>query len=517
MSDLDLDLVLDVYGPQLGEMIWHSLHLDPTLTDMSSRHASRIAGLAQKHGLGGGDKPVRILEIGAYAHFGVQMACAMISPQAQGWVHDVSPMSLRIGAAEAAKLNLPAATLIAGDFHDLPFSANFFDIVFVASSIHHTFRPWKVLGEMLRVTRPGGIVHLENEPVGRQFCFYQYRGNRAEGRGDFEQAVERSGLTWTVNSPFPGSRPETVFGMIENDRIPLSVYVDTLSQGGRIETLELIPQVAEFERRVLDLPRDSELAAKIQHELHSKFAGIKKHVKETDRILGYDLPSKDQTWLLCYHMAERLRALDKLTGEAHQRGLADLFGAAMRATVVKSGGKSSKSPPKLSRNLQTLDKVLMDLPQLDAVKLEFSAALLPEIRGDAKAKLEAVYSPQQWILYEEANGLHSMLNVYDTARISLPKTNSPSLILARYYAVERPSGAPYLLQFADPEGQVLSEHVICQSESLLSRFIVPRGCSSVSMQLRNSDGTPALDLHAAIHLSVARLIPISGRGVQAAA
>lgn len=509
MIKLDLDSILNTYGPQLGEMIWHSVHLDDSIAKISSEYANRMLDLIHKYELMPVERSIRILEIGAYAHFGVSMVCSMVNGTAHGWVHDVSPTSLRLGAAEATKLGFPSATLVAGDFHDLPFSTGFFDLVFCASSIHHTFRPWRVLSEMMRVVRPGGVVRVENEPVGRQFCFYQFRGNRTENYTKFEEEVEQSGLTWTISSPFPGSRPEALFGMIENDRIPLSIYIDTLSEMGRIDVLEIIPQVAEFDRLILDLTLDCSLSEKIYNELAPRLAELKKHINESDKLLGFDLPSTDRVWLLSYQIAERLRSLESITSDVRTRGMADLFGATLRATTIKLGDEKFEVETPFVRDLPLQQGVLVDLPQLPNIRFELNEALLPEIESGSRETVEAIYSSRDWIYFEEENGLYSLLNQGDTGCISLPSVSSQCMMLVRFYAVAGKDISPYVVRFLDAADNILSEHIICQSESRLGRFLVPSLCDSVIMKLSDLDGGYARDFHCFIHLAVARLVPIT--------
>jgi SAM-dependent methyltransferase len=509
MTDINLEPILDIYGPQFGEMIWHSLHLDDSIVKISSEYANRMLDLIHKYELMPVDRPIRILEIGAYAHFGVPMVCSMLNVTAHGWVHDVSPTSLRLGAAEATKLGFPSATLVAGDFHDLPFNTGYFDLVFCASSIHHTFRPWRVLSEMMRVVRPGGVVRVENEPVGRQFCFYQFRGNRTESRTEFEKQIEQVGLMWTVSSPFPGSRPEALFGMIENDRIPLSTYIDTLSEVGNIDVLEIIPQVAEFDRLILDLTPDCSLSEKIYNELAPRLVELKKHINESDKLLGFDLPSTDRVWLLSYQIAERLRSLESTDGDVRTRGMADLFGATLRATVVKFGNGQYGAEKPLVRELPLQREVLVDLPQLQGINLELTNDLLPEIESGSREVVEAIYPSSDWIYFDEPNGLHTLLNKGDTGHIPLPLVSRECLMLVRFYAVAENNCAPYVVRFMDTADNVLSEHVICQSESCLGRFLIPSMCDAVTMKLSDLDGGCTQDFHCFIHLAVARLVPIT--------
>src|SRR5262249_4568390 len=195
------DQIIECYGPQLGEVVWHSLHVDNRIAAMSEQHAASILRVVDRCPVRPVGRPIRILEVGAYAHYGAHRAAAMLDGVSV--VHDVSPASLRLGleGARAAGIDVNA-TLVAGDFHDLPFSSDYFDVVFCASSIHHTFRPNRVLQEMLRVTRGGGALQLENEPIGRALSFYGFRSNRHAEFTPFEAELARRGTLFTFSSPF---------------------------------------------------------------------------------------------------------------------------------------------------------------------------------------------------------------------------------------------------------------------------------------------------------------------------
>lgn len=506
---LALDQVVQSYGPQLGEILWHSVQYDNTIETASAQHAEQMLSLIKAYDLNPADRPIRILEIGAYAHFGVSITCAKLSGQAVGWTHDISPTALRVGASEASSRNLPPSTLVAGDFHDLPFSDNFFDLVFCASCAHHTYRPERVLSELMRVARPNGIVRLHNEPVSREFCFYQFRGNRPELRTAFEKQLESLAMTWVISSPFPGSRPEALFGMIENDLIPLSLYTTALAKSGRIDSLDLIPQVSSFEKRVLALDVSDNLVERIEEEISKDFKVARATRTVIDDLLGFDLPNADQVWRMSYRVAERLRQIARLTGAERTRAEAELFGATLRATVVKDDEHVTASEP-MARSLAFDDGVWVDVTKAPNIKLDLSHPMLPAIENGSKEEVEAVYSTKDWIYYKEGSGLFTLLNRSNLAHIPLPTRSTTCIMMCRFYGVQRKSGAPYAVNFRDAStGELYSQQVICQSESRLARFLVPVACFEIAVEFVNLDAAPADDIHAHMHLAVARLLPVS--------
>jgi hypothetical protein len=230
-------------------------------------------------------------------------------------VHDVSLASLRVGlkGARAAGIDTDV-TLVTGDFHDLPLSTNYFDIVFCASSIHHTFRARRVLQEILRVIRRGGVLQLENEPIGRALSFYGFRSNPQTECTPFEAELARRGSLLTLSSTFPGSPPEFLFGMIENERIPLDMVLNTLTNDGEITSLQLKPHVSEFESRILALPRDLDLETSLATLLLTEIQAVRTAFTKRNRLLGARLPETDDVWRLSYQVAPQLRRLTSLTG-----------------------------------------------------------------------------------------------------------------------------------------------------------------------------------------------------------
>lgn len=504
------DEIIDVYGPQLGELAWHSLHVDSRIAAMSEQHAASILRAADVARSPSGAP--RILEVGAYAHYGAHRAAATLGGVSVA--HDVSPTSLLVGRQGAREAGIDAEpTLVAGDFHDLPFATGSFDIVFCASSVHHTFRPRRVLREMMRVLRPGGVLQLENEPIGRALCFYGFRGNRTEAFTPFEAELARRGTLLTFASPFPGSRPEAVFGMIENERIPLDMVLGALAEAGDLHWLELRPQRAEFEQRVLSLSHDDDLEASLAALLLAEAEAVRPLLTETDRLLGARLPSGDDVWRLSYLMAPELRRLTGLDGREAEYQTARLFGAGLQATVIKRGSAAT-SKEMFRRRPEAQGSVLNDLPSLPGVALQLMSRALPAIEAADLPALEAVYPAGEWEPYREDNGLLSMLNLQPSSRIVLPRLASDAMLLLRFYVVA--TEAPYRVVLCNAEGSTVASVLVVQSESLLLREIVPAGSQVVLLATRTLDEAP-LTLPRHIRLGIGRLIPVTVSGQAAAA
>ena len=68
---------------------------------------------------------------------------------------------------------------VLGDMHDLPYRDGAFDIVFLSATSHHSTNLDRVVGELARVTRPGGYVFNINEPI-RGVFKHAFSGKRIE-------------------------------------------------------------------------------------------------------------------------------------------------------------------------------------------------------------------------------------------------------------------------------------------------------------------------------------------------
>ncbi len=189
--------------------------------------------------------------------------------------------------------------------------------------------------------------------------------------------------------------------MIENDRIPLSIYLSTFERYGKVEGLELIPQIAAFEKEILTLPRDSNLETRIFGLLSDQCEGLRDYIGPTDKMLGFELPSTDRIWQQSYETAERVRQLETGSGDERSVGLADLFGATLRASVRKINPMQPDSTGPFLRQMPVDDGVYIDLPELPDVRLDIQNAQLPEIEdGDADV-VKQTYASPDWIYYEE--------------------------------------------------------------------------------------------------------------------
>lgn len=496
LSDPMAREVFENFNAQIGEVGWHSVHVDGTMDAVSDAHAAEMLRVIQANNL---NQP-RILEIGAYAHHSSHIVASQAG--GIGVSHDISKASLLEGSRRAKVRGFECHHIaVAGDFHDLPFNDGWFDLVFVASSVHHTWRPWKVMEEMLRVVRPGGIVHISNEPIGRTAGLYAFRGNRANERSAYENGIESFGLTATISSPFPGSRAEALFGIIENDRIPFHVYQDTLLRDD-IEVkewnLDFGGTVGPFENWLMEtMPSAIQIHDRLTGNLR-EIAGL---YTNRDSLSGFRVPTDDELWPLCYHLERSLQELATSSDARKKTLIANLFGGALTATLKKrvTGFKIGRTnaPSEGSmfkRSLMEDGEVYRDLPRSSNVSLDLENAL-----GEG-GDVAGFFNQNDWVKVTEESGIETLCNINGLGSIDC-KTQDGVLILRTYsVAVDKPYFFDVLVN------DVLAySHCVTASESHLAKCIIRPG-AEVRVRIHGGDLVPLnLPYHSRI---IARYIAI---------
>ncbi len=316
------------FGPLLGESVWHTVTVDPTLQEVSELHFHAVQSVLARHGSHLPPQP-QILEVAAYAHTtGYALARRL---GARPTLLDVSASTLKLGRKTAGQHDLPvdATHLVAADFHSLPFDDGQFHMVYICSALHHTWNWQQVLGELIRVLAPGGLLLLENEPCKREFGFYRFRTNRINNFTPFEARLDQLGLLRTVAEPYLGSRPETLFGMVENQTIPLYELKAQVANECDLLEFTVTPEVCmgPLEQEMVarrGMAGDS-LASWLTSRLGELLAQAAPALGETEKGLGFSLPLPAEVAALCERAAESLKALPAPPAPSLRRRIGSLL------------------------------------------------------------------------------------------------------------------------------------------------------------------------------------------------
>jgi len=476
-------MTVDLDAPQFGEQAWHAFTADPTIRDQSHAHRDRIVTAVADHLPKLDWTAARFLEVGAYRHYTGHLLAA--ERGCESVLTDLSAAALRDGRRQAERDGVPAtATLVPADFHELPVSTDSVDIVFVAASVHHTRSPEVVLREMLRILKPGGILILHNEPCARLCCFHAFASNRPDSLTPYELRLRDAGLLPTISSPFGGARPEQLFGMVENDRIPLSLYLDTFAAAGDVveRKLSMHSLVGSFEEGILALAADHPaVATQVAGRLRAAVAFAREGMGDTERLLGYRMPTECDIHAMAASIARVLSQPQAF--DTRDDWLADLFGSALSAVVRKHEGAKRSVPLFAVPMTPTVDGMTT---AVGAGSDSLTAPLLPDLPTcDDGAALEPWYPARDWQWMRTDDGVRTMANLGAVARVDIAPHAQRTLLLVRYFAVVG-NVRPYRVRLW-ASGQMLAEQLIVLQESRLMRVLVPPNCAELVFEIAADD------------------------------
>jgi len=494
--------------PLLGEYLWHSLTLDASIAQVSEAHLDAIEKALELQ-LASSVPPV-ILEVGAYAHFtGYRLADER---GADVTLLDMSPSTLRVGLQEALRAGAgargPIVKRVAADFHELPFPDGVFDLVFIASAVHHTLRWRTVVDELMRVTAPGGLVVIENEPCRRAFCAYAFRCNRSAQFTPLEQELDKQGLLRTVAEPYLGSRPETLFGMVENTSIPLDQLVDVVRESCDllVERYSIEDCLGPFERRLIEHAAHGagRLVSAMGPELIDRMASAR--AKETDvtRGLGFILPDDDRMLALLEDVAPELAALPSADDPAYRYRVASMFGAAVKLIARKRDGV--RNPWRLRGGVSEIDDVFIAHPEPLRALLSRRQTWVPDIQAAAQEEVAACFAEPGWSFGRAPTGIATVMLRGSAGAIQLPPRRSDEALL--FLRCNFGLKSPLAAEFRAPDSTLLVRVDLFQSEARLVRLAIPAGVDRIDVRLIEADGT--LAPVAACIVSVALGLEVSG-------
>ena len=495
-------------APQLGEFVWHQQTQDTSVDDMSRRHLATLRVLADEVKARGLKRPLRVLELGAYRHYSGHLLAQELG--AEVWMSDISASALEFGRDRALQLgHTSIGQICAADFHDLPFSDAYFDIVFIASAVHHTRRTEQVLREMARITRPGGLLWLENEPVGRAACLYLFNSNRPESYSRYEQALVDHELLRLLSSPFHGTRPEEMFAMVENDRIPLDLYLAEFQAAGTLDYLHL-------ETGTTCQGMEARMAAICDRhpgDAIVRLTGLLLEAVERARskdwvsdALGFREPTLCEIYTLAQRFADAHRAL-KAAGDrvARERATARLYGAALQAKV-RRGGNAAESSEVFRRELVLVGDCWLDTHGPSGAAFLGMRAQFPDVYAPANQdQVQALFGELGWTTVTEEFGAISLTNLAGRGRLPAPDA-AGAILLMRVYTVPL-ADAPYKISIRQGT-RLVTEVIVAQAESRLLRGLVYANAGEIFIEHFDMRGRP-LDIEWNLRVSVLQMLSLA--------
>jgi Methyltransferase domain len=457
----------------LGEVLWHSATSDSSIVQVSQTHMQDVLTYAAKY-LPHCSRP-RFLEVAAYAHI-----TGYLLTRDHGWratLSDISVETLALGARHAANLGLDPETVrrVAVDFHDLPFPDAAFDVVYISSALHHTLRWEVVLKQLMRVTAQGGILILQNEPCQREFCFYKFPTNRPDSFRAVETELDRLGILKTIAEPYPGSRPESLFGMIENQTMPLRDIVSLLESHGVIESLLLDSGIcmSPLDHALLAVQRRPDaLADRIRRELSERLTLPRRLLDDTDSALGMSLPDTAEIDALALKVAESIARLPAPSGRAYDIALASIFGGAATAVMRKTVFSVSAADTEALRYFGGYRKgVSIGFPPALTRVLELAKDLVPDVQTAPADEIADHFPAPSWVLGSNPDVRYLVLNAPEGAIVLRPLiVRGRFAVLLRAYAAPMAGAFRLRLQV---NGQDIASVDVYQADSFLLRGELP--------------------------------------------
>ena len=450
--------VFESYGPQLGEMLWYEFSGDPRIESVSRSRLPEFNRIIKTHGCR------RVLELAPFAHF----TGHILAEQHEVVLCDISARSLELGAEFAQKQGVPArAKMVSADFHDLPFPDGAFDFVFIASAVHHTRRPSKVLSEIDRVLCRDGIAYIFNEPVQRHFSFYKYRADRNAELSPADRILKDRGVLRLVTSYLANSRPEELFGMVENDKIPLAVYLDFL-RGYQCLNMKLDWEagMSDFDRKVLEHAQTGpEAAYGIGEMIREHLAGLEPTVNEVLR--GFELPDGDEIDRLASRVVKEFARVESANRD---EVMAEMFGAAVRIVAKKKDGpalaETLHAPAEFNPVRGVYRKDVFEIE--GGLSLDVNSGAGPIIQTAEASALSETFPANEWQRVVSERGIVSM-----QPRVARPtirvQPGRLAAVLIRLFA-NTPGATPYWLRVETDNGEVM-RLTVPAPESRLVRFV----------------------------------------------
>jgi SAM-dependent methyltransferase len=470
--------------PILGEFAWHSLTVDPTIAEVSAAHLNVIEELLNTHPPQ--SPTLHILEVAAYAHTtGYELQQRLRSSVE---LFDISPSTLRLGEQLAGEqgIRVKGTKRTAGDFHELPYEDSQFDLVYICSALHHTWRWQQVLSEMMRVLNPGGILFLENEPCRRAFCFNRFRTNRVESFTGFERKLEELEIVRVIAEAYLGSRPETLFGMVENQSIPLDEMLEAVEAHCSVLEITVQPEICmgPLERELVQrhISDSKEIRNWLTSALTERIDDAAVALTNIERGLGFSLPSTEEIQSLSRRTAEQVEHLPPSDTLDFRKALSNLFGASVRIAARKKGRRASNSGGEFMQHHPEAGGVTIAFPPEIARLLSPGACIVPDLQTADLATLNQTFPESEWTMEVATHDIRNLVPSVPAPRIlvSVPEPGRLVLLFRMYVSFK---GQPYDVVLSTDQGDPTSFPVYQNDSHLLTKTMTCRGKDELVLTL----------------------------------
>ena len=507
--DIKTSDVLERFSAQIGELAQHHLSHDEKIIETTDWYYGFLTAVLNRNPEIQQRIQPRYLEIACYRHIlGYKLAKDRGFESTQ---FDISDRDLNIGREIALEHGFPdTVDRVAGDFHDLPFADNYFDLVMISASIHHTRTPDKIIEEAMRVLTNGGLFYCQREPCERLFCFYAFNANRPAQYTAFEAHLQNKDLMRLVSSPYPGARNAEMFGRVENDHIPLELYYDLFNRHGVVleQVLYHDGLLTKMDKKILeqcDLDESSlskYIADLIIHEMEL----AEPLLSEQDQLLGYSLPNVTEINSLAEKTATALKECPSNTQSLEwQKAMVKIFGGSLRFVVERRRSETGRGIEKYRRNCEPINGVQLDDAVYKNSGLLFWDKLLPDLQNAESNQYETFFPIEHWSAAEQKE-IRTMVSKSSTPILKIQLGES-ALAVMRYQVTVDNRLPVARLKIKYGEQEILSQ-VFAQSEDRMLRFVYQPAISEVQFELYDLDGNPLKDANR-IRISIFQCIPIN--------
>ena len=137
-----------------------------------------------------------ILDVGAGSGTVTATLAKHVSPNGRATGVDIDPKTIPRARAIAQMAGVENVSFQEGDVFKLPFTDGTFDITFCHQILVHLNTPWEALREMLRVTKPGGVVAAREGDYQTE-CFWPELPGLTKWHEFVAASMNDAGGSWT--------------------------------------------------------------------------------------------------------------------------------------------------------------------------------------------------------------------------------------------------------------------------------------------------------------------------------